>query len=30
MSVRFEELAWQDTAMGEISLRRRLDPQLRT
>ncbi|MET0417420.1 MAG: spermidine synthase [Actinoplanes sp.] len=30
MSLRFEELAWQDTAMGEISLRRRLDPQLQT
>ncbi len=30
MSLRFEELAWQDTPMGEISLRRRLDPLLRT
>jgi hypothetical protein len=28
MSVRFEELAWQQTPMGEISLRRRLDPAL--
>jgi spermidine synthase len=26
---RFEELAWRRTPMGEISLRRRLDPQLR-
>ena len=26
MSVRFEELAWSPTPMGEISLRRRLDP----
>ena len=26
MSARFEELAWQDTPMGQISLRRRLDP----
>ena len=29
MSRRFEELDWQDTAMGEISLRRRLEPSLR-
>ncbi|MEV4702962.1 spermidine synthase [Actinoplanes sp. NPDC049316] len=28
MSVRFEELAWRDTPMGEISLRRRRDPML--
>ena len=28
MSARFEELAWQDTPMGAISLRRRLDPSL--
>ena len=28
MSRRFEELDWQDTAMGEISLRRRLEPTL--
>jgi spermidine synthase len=28
MSLRFEELAWQETPMGEISLRRRLDPGL--
>ena len=28
MSARFEELAWQQTAMGDISLRRRLDPSL--
>jgi spermidine synthase len=28
MSARFEELAWQDTPMGEVSLRRRLDPAL--
>lgn len=26
MSAHFEELAWQQTAMGDISLRRRLDP----
>jgi hypothetical protein len=26
MSIRFEELAWQQTPMGDISLRRRLDP----
>jgi spermidine synthase len=26
MSLRFEELAWRATPMGEISLRRRLDP----
>ncbi len=29
MSRRFEELDWQDTAMGEISLRRRLEPTLK-
>lgn len=28
MSARFEELAWQQTPMGEITLRRRLDPTL--
>ena len=28
MSARFEELAWRETAMGAISLRRRLDPML--
>jgi hypothetical protein len=28
MSRRFEELDWQDTPMGEISLRRRLEPSL--
>lgn len=28
MSARVEELAWQDTPMGAISLRRRLDPSL--
>lgn len=28
MSARFEELDWQRTRMGEISLRRRLDPAL--
>jgi spermidine synthase len=28
VSARFEELAWQDTRMGAISLRRRLDPAL--
>jgi spermidine synthase len=28
VSARFEELAWQDTPMGAISLRRRLDPSL--
>ena len=28
MSARFEELAWRETPIGEISLRRRLDPQL--
>ena len=28
MNARFEELAWQDTPMGAISLRRRLDPSL--
>ncbi len=27
--MRFEELAWESTRMGEISLRRRLDPALR-
>jgi len=30
MSARFAELAWQRTAMGEISLRRRRDPVLET
>jgi hypothetical protein len=30
MSLRFEELAWRQTPMGEISLRRRLDPVLNT
>lgn len=29
MSRRFEELDWQDTDMGEISLRRRLEPVLK-
>ena len=29
MSMRFEELAWRATPMGEISLRRRLDPVTR-
>ncbi len=29
MSARFEELAWAETPMGEISLRRRLEPSLR-
>ena len=29
MSARFEELGWQRTPMGEISLRRRFDPSLR-
>jgi spermidine synthase len=29
MSMRFEELAWRQTPMGEISLRRRLDPVLK-
>ena len=29
MSRRFEELAWRQTPMGEISLRRRLDPVLK-
>jgi spermidine synthase len=29
VSARFEELAWRETPIGEISLRRRLDPQLR-
>src|SRR5215210_1079684 len=28
MSARFEELAWSQTVMGEISLRRRLEPSL--
>jgi spermidine synthase len=28
MNKRFEELAWRETPMGEISLRRRLDPAL--
>lgn len=27
MSTRFEELAWSETAIGEISLRRRFDPR---
>src|SRR4051794_26887198 len=30
MTSRFEELAWQQTPMGEISLRRRLDPVVKT
>ncbi|WP_405166770.1 spermidine synthase [Nocardia sp. NBC_01499] len=30
MSAHFEELGWQQTAMGEISLRRRFDPTART
>ncbi len=29
MSARFEELAWRETPMGAISLRRRLEPTLR-
>lgn len=29
MSARFEELAWQETPMGAISLRRRLEPTLK-
>jgi len=29
VSARFEELAWQETPMGAITLRRRLDPMLR-
>jgi spermidine synthase len=29
VSARFEELAWRETPIGEISLRRRLDPRLR-
>ena len=29
MSARFEELAWRETSIGEISLRRRLDPRLK-
>lgn len=28
MSARFEELDWQETSMGELSLRRRLEPTL--
>jgi spermidine synthase len=28
VSARFEELAWAPTAMGELSLRRRIDPRL--
>lgn len=28
MSARFEELAWAPTTMGELSLRRRIDPRL--
>ena len=28
MSRRFEELAWSETPMGDLTLRRRLDPQL--
>jgi len=28
VSARFEELAWQETPMGAITLRRRLDPML--
>jgi hypothetical protein len=30
MTSRFQELAWQQTPMGEISLRRRLDPVVKT
>ena len=30
MSARFEELAWGETPIGEISLRRRIDPRLNT
>jgi len=30
MGLRFEELAWRDTPIGAISLRRRMDPFLRT
>ncbi|MEV0251623.1 spermidine synthase [Nocardia sp. NPDC050712] len=30
MSTRFEELGWQQTPMGEISLRRRFEPTART
>ena len=30
MSARFEELDWQQTRIGEISLRRRLDPVTRS
>jgi spermidine synthase len=29
VSARFEELAWRETPIGEISLRRRLDPRLK-
>ena len=29
MSIRFEELDWQDTPLGEIVLRRRMEPTLR-
>jgi spermidine synthase len=29
MAARFEELAWRETPIGEISLRRRLDPRLK-
>ena len=29
MSARFEEIAWRDTPIGEISLRRRLEPTLK-
>lgn len=29
MAARFEELAWRPTPMGDLSLRRRLDPELR-
>ena len=28
MSARFEELDWQSTPMGELTLRRRFDPSL--
>lgn len=30
MSARFEELGWRLTPMGEISLRRRFDPGVRS